>query len=107
MTKELLDAATFAGYGDYMRRKRAKLQIQNTEIDPAPKSDIMKGISIYVSHCDRVKAPLCILLLNLQVNGHTNPSFQELRRIIISHGGTFQPYLDRKVRVNLIFSLHS
>ena len=38
----------FDGFGDYMRRKRAKLQIQNAEFDSeAPK--IYKDLAIYVS----------------------------------------------------------
>ena len=72
-----------------MRRKKAKLQIQNTDnvlssgnVDNpvtqiGTKSGIFKGISIYV-------------------NGYTNPSLQELRTLIVEHGGTFQQYIDRK-----------
>ena len=32
-----------------------------------------------------------------QVNGYTKPSIQELRVMIVEHGGVFQPYLDNKV----------
>ena len=48
-------ASRFGGFGDYMRRKRAKLQIQNAELeqpsttDDMAKSQIFKGIAIYVS----------------------------------------------------------
>ena len=48
-------ASRFGGFGDYMRRKRAKLQIQNAELeqpnatDDVAKSEIFKGIAIYVS----------------------------------------------------------
>ena len=51
-------ASRFGGFGEYMRRKRAKLQIQNAEMeqpsttDDVTKSQIFKGIAIYVS-------PLC------------------------------------------------
>ncbi|KAF9009538.1 hypothetical protein BDQ17DRAFT_1421710 [Cyathus striatus] len=76
-------------FGQYMRRKRAKLQIQNAEISSDTssevKSRIFEGISIYV-------------------NGWTNPSIQELRRIVIQHGGIFQPYLDRKSLVTHIIT---
>ena len=46
-------ASRFGGFGEYMRRKRAKLQIQNAEIgDPpgagASKSDLFNGLSIHV-----------------------------------------------------------
>ena len=50
--------AHFGGWGEYMARKRAKLQIQNTEIDEADgedgnekvmvKSRIFEGLQIYV-----------------------------------------------------------
>jgi hypothetical protein len=47
-------SSRFGGFGDYMRRKRAKLQIQNADIveglKDGPKSQIFKGLSVYVSH---------------------------------------------------------
>ena len=48
-------ASRFGGFGEYMRRKRAKLQIQNADLeqpsstDDVTKSQIFKGIAIYVS----------------------------------------------------------
>jgi DNA repair protein REV1 len=46
-------AAHFGGFGEYMRRKRAKLQIQNTQIAQADSttssSAIFRGLAIYVS----------------------------------------------------------
>lgn len=48
-------ASRFGGFGEYMGRKRAKLQIQNAELkqpsatDDVAKSQIFKGIAIYVS----------------------------------------------------------
>lgn len=52
--KEIYGAASFGGFGEYMSRKRAKLQIQNTELvdadeNPGQTSQIFKGLSIYVS----------------------------------------------------------
>lgn len=47
-------ASRFGGFGEYMRRKRAKLQIQNAEMGGstpmviAPTSKIFSGLSIYV-----------------------------------------------------------
>ncbi|KAI0062098.1 DNA repair protein [Artomyces pyxidatus] len=61
-----------------MRRKRAKLQIQNTEMDEGDgKGRLFQGISIYI-------------------NGWTEPSVQDLRKLIVDNGGVFQPYLDKK-----------
>lgn len=45
-------ASRFGGFGDYMRRKRAKLQIQNADMvegsKDSVKSQIFEGLSIYV-----------------------------------------------------------
>ena len=46
-------ASRFGGFGEYMRRKRAKLQIQNTEIGDTPAvlastSKLFSGLSIHV-----------------------------------------------------------
>ncbi|KAF8553775.1 DNA repair protein [Imleria badia] len=64
-----------------MRRKRAKLQVQNasmdTEASGEEKSNIFKGVSVYV-------------------NGWTKPSVQDIRRLLVQHSGVFQPYLDKK-----------
>ncbi|KDR81975.1 hypothetical protein GALMADRAFT_114855 [Galerina marginata CBS 339.88] len=83
-------ASHFGDYGEYMRRKRAKLQIQNAEITESGgssglKSQIFKDIAIYV-------------------NGWTRPSVQELRRLIVQHGGVFQPYLAKKAIVTHIIT---
>ncbi|KAF8652221.1 hypothetical protein AX16_004499 [Volvariella volvacea WC 439] len=81
---DVYGAAHFGEFGEYMQRKRAKLQIQNAEIAEAgSQSKIFEGLSIYV-------------------NGWTQPSVQELRRLIVQHGGIFQPYLDKKSLVTHI-----
>ncbi|KAI6046688.1 hypothetical protein EDC04DRAFT_2557680 [Pisolithus marmoratus] len=70
-----------------MHRKRAKLQIQNTSLEGTSdaKSDIFRGLAIYI-------------------NGWTRPSVQELRKLIVTHGGVFQPYLDKKSLVTHIIT---
>lgn len=42
-------AIGFGEFGNYMNRKRAKLQIQNSEITTTAETLIFKGISVYVS----------------------------------------------------------
>ncbi|KAJ3993538.1 hypothetical protein F5050DRAFT_1577402 [Lentinula boryana] len=79
--EEIYGAARFGDFGQYMKRKRAKLQIQNKDI--AGKGGIFHGISVYI-------------------NGYTNPSIQDLRQLIVRHGGVFQPYLDKKTIVTHI-----
>ncbi|KAF9480856.1 hypothetical protein BDN70DRAFT_931346 [Pholiota conissans] len=83
---EVYGVAHYGNFGEYMRRKRAKLQIQNAQIggrDDNPK--IFEGLAIYV-------------------NGWTRPSVQELRRLIVLYGGTFQPYLNRKTEVTHVIT---
>jgi len=51
--QETYGASTFGGFGQYMRRKRAKLQIQNAQMDDtddnsSEKRRIFQGIAIYV-----------------------------------------------------------
>lgn len=76
---EEYEASAFGGFADYMRRKKIKLQnldaeIRATAVDQPP---IFRGV---VAH----------------VNGYTQPSLQDLHRLIVSHGGGFLQYLDGK-----------
>lgn len=41
-------AATFGGFREYMTRKRAKLQVQNSALDDDSSSQIFEGLAIYV-----------------------------------------------------------
>ncbi|KAF5388723.1 hypothetical protein D9757_004806 [Collybiopsis confluens] len=81
--EDVYGAARFGDFGQYMKRKRAKLQIQNKDI--AGDEGIFTGLSIYI-------------------NGYTDPSIQDLRQLIVRHGGTFQPYLDKKTIVTHIIT---
>lgn len=84
---EIYGASRFGHFGEYMHRKRAKLQIQNAALDASQEvsatKKIFSGLSIYI-------------------NGWTNPSVQDLRQLIVTHGGVFQPYLDKKSLVTHI-----
>ncbi|THH06773.1 hypothetical protein EW146_g9508 [Bondarzewia mesenterica] len=85
-------ASGFGEFGEYMHRKRAKLQIQNAELDDSEsrgteKSQLFKGLSIYI-------------------NGWTEPSVQDLRKLIIQHGGVYHAYLDKKALAYSLLSTH-
>ncbi|EGN96299.1 hypothetical protein SERLA73DRAFT_59278 [Serpula lacrymans var. lacrymans S7.3] len=87
---DIYGAARFGHFGEYMRRKRAKLQIQNADMDVSENDDserrtIFKGLAIYI-------------------NGWTEPSVQDLRQLIIKHGGIYHPYLDKKSLVTHIIT---
>lgn len=77
----------FCGVGDYIRRKKIKLQNLDAEIRSASVGNrqIFKGI---VAH----------------VNGYTQPSLNDLHQIIVSHGGGFLQYLDGKTSVTHIIT---
>ncbi|TFK20124.1 DNA repair protein [Coprinopsis marcescibilis] len=84
--QDVYGPSRFGNYGQYMNRKRAKLQIQNAAInDNKPANGIFKGLAIYI-------------------NGWTQPSVQDLRSLIVQHGGVYQPYLDRKSLVTHIIT---
>ncbi|KAJ5155161.1 hypothetical protein N7492_007964 [Penicillium capsulatum] len=78
-TGEEYEASSFGGFGDYMRRKKIKLQNLDAEIraTAGDRVPIFRGV---VAH----------------VNGYTQPSLQDLHRLIVSHGGGFLQYLDGK-----------
>ncbi|KAK7688879.1 hypothetical protein QCA50_007570 [Cerrena zonata] len=88
LNSDTYGAATFGGFGEYMARKRAKLQVQNTELqDIGTTNKIFNGLQIYI-------------------NGWTEPSVQDLRQLIIKYGGIYHPYLDKKGLVTHIITCY-
>ncbi|KAF8638896.1 hypothetical protein AX17_001947 [Amanita inopinata Kibby_2008] len=86
--EHIYGASHFGAFGEYMQRKRAKLQIQNAALaqsNAVENSGIFKGLSIHI-------------------NGWTQPSVQDLRQLIVQNGGVFQPYLDKKTLVTHIIT---
>ncbi|KAE8356498.1 hypothetical protein BDV28DRAFT_103401 [Aspergillus coremiiformis] len=80
--------SAFGGHGDYMRRKKIKLQNLDAEIRSLAATDcppIFRGV---IAH----------------VNGYTQPSLQDLHRLIVSHGGGFLQYLDGKTAATHIIA---
>ncbi|KAB8234989.1 putative DNA damage repair protein Mus42 [Aspergillus alliaceus] len=80
-------ASAFGNHGDYMRRKKIKLQNLDAEIRSltADCPPIFRGV---VAH----------------VNGYTQPSLQDLHHLIVSHGGGFLQYLDGKTAATHIIA---
>lgn len=76
---EEYEGSSFGGFADYMRRKKIKLQNLDAEIR-ASSADNPRIFGGVVAH----------------VNGYTQPSLQDLHRLIVSHGGGFVQYLDSK-----------
>ncbi|KAM5542799.1 hypothetical protein V8D89_003760 [Ganoderma adspersum] len=83
-------AARFGEFGEYMTRKRAKLQVQNVEMvdgedETGQRNKIFSGLQIYI-------------------NGWTEPSVQDLRKMIVQNGGVFHAYLDKKSLVTHVIT---
>ncbi|KAI5842680.1 hypothetical protein BZA05DRAFT_411895 [Tricharina praecox] len=74
-TGEEYDASTFGGIGDYMRRKRIKLQNQ----DSLRRNDTIP--QIFTGHV-------------MAVLGYTNPNPSILRQIVVMHGGVWRDFKD-------------
>ncbi|KFX94998.1 hypothetical protein V490_04050 [Pseudogymnoascus sp. VKM F-3557] len=77
----------FGGFSDYFRRKKLKLQNLDADLKAASpdKPPIFRGI---VAH----------------VNGYTQPSLNDLHKLIVTHGGGFMQYLDGKTTVTHIIA---
>lgn len=84
---EEYSASKFAGFSDYMRRKKIKLQNLDAELR-SQTSDKPKIFRNIVAH----------------VNGYTQPSLNDLHRLIVSYGGGFLQYLDGKTAVTHVIA---
>jgi DNA repair protein REV1 len=84
---EEYEASNFGGFADYFRRKKLKLQNRDADIraSSAENPPIFRGV---VAH----------------VNGYTQPSLNDLHRLIVSHGGGFLQYLDGKTTATHIIA---
>jgi DNA repair protein REV1 len=81
------EGSKFGGFADYFRRKKIKLQNLDAEVrsQSTGKPAIFRGV---VAH----------------VNGYTQPSLNDLHRLIVSYGGGFMQYLDGKTTVTHIIA---
>ncbi|KAF2147460.1 uncharacterized protein K452DRAFT_240935 [Aplosporella prunicola CBS 121167] len=84
---EEYEGSKFGGFGDYFWHKRVKLQNLDAEIrsQAGHNPPIFRGI---VAH----------------VNGYTQPSLNDLHKLIVSYGGGFMQYLDGKTAVTHIIA---
>lgn len=82
---EEYDGSKFGGFTDYFRRKKIKLQNLDAEVrlSSTGNPQLFRGIVVHV-------------------NGYTQPSLNDLHRLIVSHGGGFMQYLDGKTTVTHI-----
>ena len=83
---EEYEPSKFGGFTEYFRRKKIKLQNYDAELrSQGNKPSIFRGV---VAH----------------VNGYTQPSLNDLHKLIVSYGGGFMQYLDGKTTVTHIIA---
>jgi DNA repair protein REV1 len=83
---EEYEGSKFGGFNEYFRKKKIKLQNLDAELRTTSNNPpIFKGIVA-------------------QVNGYTQPSLNDLHRMIVSYGGGFMQYLDGKTTVTHIIA---
>lgn len=77
----------FGGFDDYFRRKKVKLQNLDAELraSSGDKPQIFRDVVVHII-------------------GYTQPSLQDLHRMVVSHGGGFLQYLDGKTSVSHIIA---
>ena len=84
---EEYESSKFGGFTDYFRRKKIKLQNLDAELRSSSSNNppIFRGV---VAH----------------VNGYTQPSLNDLHKLVVSYGGGFLQYLDGKTAVTHIIA---
>ncbi|CAO1621641.1 unnamed protein product [Parajaminaea phylloscopi] len=110
------DALRFGDFSTYMRNKRAKLKVQEKSLQEqeaallaaasASAGDVgVDGAS--AGHNDKTTQhvyPPIFAGCTTYITGHTQPPYQELRRLIVLHGGNFMAYMDQKRPVTHIIA---
>ena len=84
---EEYESSRFGGFPEYFRRKKIKLQNLDVQLreQSAQNPQIFRGV---VAH----------------INGYTQPSLNDLHKLIVSYGGGFIQYLDGKTQVTHIIA---
>ncbi|GME24340.1 DNA-repair protein UmuC-like protein [Neofusicoccum parvum] len=84
---EEYEASNFGGFAEYFRRKAIKLQNLDAELrsQSVDNPQIFRGV---VAH----------------VNGYTQPSLNDLHKLIVTHGGGYIQYLHGKTTVTHIIA---
>ncbi|KAF2753629.1 DNA repair protein [Pseudovirgaria hyperparasitica] len=84
---EEYEPSKFGGFPEYFRRKKIKLQNLDAELraKSADKPAVFRGVVA-------------------NVNGYTQPSLNDLHRMIVEHGGGFMQYLTGKTAVTHIIA---
>ncbi|EEB08738.1 deoxycytidyl transferase Rev1 [Schizosaccharomyces japonicus yFS275] len=86
-SNSLSESRRFSGYGDYFARKKLKLQEQHAarwaETNAEARSQLFSG-------------------LRFGINGYTNPPYDELKDMLITHGGTFVQFVENKSSIDYL-----
>lgn len=107
MASEAYKPNTFGGFRDYMKNKRLKLKVQEMSMSDdellakrRAEESGANGSDVAAKHHYQI----LFTGANIYINGHTNPPYGELRRLIHLHGGELMPYLDTKSPVTHIIA---
>lgn len=106
MQSTTYDALRFGDFSTYMRNKRAKLKVQEAQLKE--QEDALRAAAAKYrdgsdnAHQSSPPPPPIFKGCTIYITGHTEPPYQELRRLIVLHGGNFMAYLDQKKPVTHI-----
>lgn len=99
------------GFGDFGKYFNNKLKKQQNKDDQTKKIDLMmlkrrvenQG-SKFTKKTLKDLRPQIFKGVSIYVNGYTNPSIQELHRLVVIYGGVFISYLSKKTSVTHIIA---
>jgi DNA repair protein REV1 len=83
----------FGDFASYMKNKRKKLKVQEESMT---ENEARAAAGSSQPSKDYATFPPLFKGTNIYINGHTNPPYAELRRLLHLYGGSLLPYLDQK-----------
>lgn len=93
------DALRFGDFSTYMRNKRAKLKVQEHSLLEQEEALLAAAAKTQQTSDDpdhHTVYPPIFKGCTIYINGHTDPPYAELRRLIVLYGGDIMTYLDQK-----------
>ncbi|PWN91681.1 hypothetical protein FA10DRAFT_265527 [Acaromyces ingoldii] len=105
METDAYKPSAFGDFRSYMKNKRLKLKVQEAAIsedEARAAAALAAGASSQSKTAQSDTYPPLFRGTCIYINGHTNPPYAELRRMLQLHGGELMPYLDQKTPVTHI-----
>ena len=98
MSTDAYKPSAFGDFRSYAKNKRLKLKVQEVSMS----EDEARAAAGSSKSAAPLSFPPLFKGTNIYINGHTNPPYGELRRLLHLHGGSLMPYLDQKTPVTHI-----